>query len=65
MTKLDDTLDRGRITSRILEFTEALGGEGFTDDDINDGLFRAAYRRIKYSESPDSRFPDRRAEYLD
>jgi len=44
--KTHDVTDRTEVTRRTLEFAKALGGEGFAPDDINDALFRTAYRRI-------------------
>jgi hypothetical protein len=35
-------LDRAQATHKVIKFAEALGGEGFTDDDVTDALLRAA-----------------------
>jgi hypothetical protein len=46
MARIDDGTDRMIITRKVVEFAEALSGEGFIDEDIIDALLAAAYRRI-------------------
>jgi hypothetical protein len=46
MAHIDDVTDRMRVTRKVIEFAEALAGEGFVADDITDAMFAAAYRRI-------------------
>jgi hypothetical protein len=46
MARVHDVNDRMMVTRKVIEFTEALAGEGFVPDDITDALFAAAYRRI-------------------